>query len=364
MPSLFHFVQRCRWLMPIVPMCLFAAANGRAQTPMRVGILYNTPIADAGWNYQHHSGMLEMQKALAGKVTIDFVENVNEGPDAERVIRGLAQQGDTLIFTPSFGYMESTLRVAAEFPKVMFANGTGYKQAINVSTYSAKFYEARYLLGALAGHMSKTGIAGYVAAFPIPEVLQGINAFALGMRSVNAKSEVRVVWVNSWFDPPRETQATTSLINVGADVISNHTNSPASVIEAEARGKFSFGYQSDMRKFGPRGQLSAVEHIWGPYYTEVVRSVLAGNWKSDNWVGSYAEGYVRIAPMNSVVPKVVQDQIRLLESELKAGRLAPFSGPFEDNEGHSKVAAGQNLSDADIAAMSYYVAGVNGKVPK
>lgn len=336
----------------------------RAQAPLKVGVLYNTPISDVGWNFQHHSGMREMERAFAGKVKLAFVENVAEGPDAERVIRELAAGGNQLIFTPSFGYMEPTLRVAAEFPKLKFANGTGYKQAANVATYSARFYEARYLLGVLAGHMSKTGIAGYVAAFPIPEVLQGINAFTLGMRRINPKAEVRVVWVNSWFDPIKETQATTTLINQGADILSNHTNSPAAVREAEARGKFSMGYQSDMARLAPKGHLSAVVHEWGPYYTESVRQALADTWKPSNKLGSYAEGFIRIAPLNPVVPKAVQDDVLRLEAELKAGRLLPFGGPFKDNEGRDKAAAGGALSDADIGAMNYYVAGVLGKVPQ
>lgn len=349
---------------------LSAAAAGvpcslvRAQTPLKVGVLYNTPISDVGWNFQHHSGMRAMEQALAGQVKLSHVENVAEGPDAERVIRSLAAAGNQLMFTPSFGYMEPTLRVAAEFPDVKFANGTGYKQAANVGSYSARFYEARYLLGVLAGRMSKTGIAGYVAAFPIPEVLQGINAFTLGMRRVNPKAEVRVVWVNSWFDPSKEAQAATALINQGADVLSNHTNSPAVVREAESRGKFSMGYQSDMARLAPKGHLSAVVHEWGPYYTASVRQVLAGTWKPTNTLGSYAEGYIRIAPMNPVVPKAVQDEVLRLEAELKAGRLLPFAGPFKDNEGRDKAAGGGALADADIAAMNYYVAGVLGKVPK
>jgi simple sugar transport system substrate-binding protein len=326
--------------------------------------LYNTPIADVGWNFQHNIGILEMEKAFPGKVKVEFVENVAEGPDAERVIRDLAKNGNQVIFTPSFGYMEPTLHVAEDFPKVIFANGTGYKQAANVSSYSAKFYEARFLLGVLAGYMSKTGVAGYVAAFPIPEVLQGINAFTMGMRSVNPKAEVRVVWVNSWFDPALEKQATTTLLNLNADVISNHTNSPASVIEAESRGKYSFGYQSDMKKLAPKGQLSAVVHNWGPYYTEVVRDVLAGKWKSSNTMGSYAQGYISIAPINPVVPKDVQAKVYKLEADLKAGKIAPFNGPVLDNESKVKVAAGKTMSDADIGSMNYYVAGVIGKVPQ
>jgi basic membrane protein A and related proteins len=340
------------------------SAPAWAQAPLKVGILYNTPISDVGWNFQHHTGMLEMEKALAGKVKLQYVENVPEGPDAERVIRQLAQDGNQVIFTPSFGYMEQTLRVAAEFPKVIFANGTGYKQAPNVSSYSAKFYEARYLNGVIAGHMSKTGVAGYVAAFPIPEVLQGINAFTLGMRSVNPKAEMRVVWVNSWFDPAKETEAALSLLNQNADVLANHTNSPAVVVEAEKKGKFSFGYQSDMKKLGPKGQLSAVVHNWGPYYTQVVRDVLAGKWKSGNTWGSYAQGYIQMAAMNPVVPKDVQDKVLKIEADLKAGKLSPFGGPIKSNEGKDIVATGASLTDAEMGNMNFYVAGVTGKVPK
>ena len=337
-----------------------------SQTPavLKVGVLYNTPIADVGWNFQHHSGIQAMEKAFPGKVKVEYVENVAEGPDAERVIRQLAQNGNQVTFTPSFGYMEPTLRVAKEFPKVVFANGTGYKQAENVSSYSAKFYEARYLNGVIAGYMSKTGVAGYVAAFPIPEVLQGINAFALGMRSVNPKAEVKVVWVNSWFDPGKEKQAATTLINLGADTLANHTNSPAAVIEADAKGKYSFGYQSDMAKLGPNGQLSAVVHNWGPYYTKVVGDVLAGQWKSSDTLGSYSEGYVKIAPLSAKVPADVQEKIRKLEADLITGKVVPFAGPVKDNEGKDRVLAGSTMASADIAKMDYYVSGVAGKVPK
>lgn len=343
-------------------------AQVQAQTqmpaPLKIGVLYNTPISDLGWNFQHHSGIQAMEKAFGNKVKVEYIENVPEGPDAERVIRQLAQNGNQLIFTPSFGYMEPTLRVAKEFPKVIFANGTGYKQADNVASYSARFYEARYLLGVTAGYMSKSGVAGYVAAFPIPEVLQGINAFTVGMRSVNPKAEVKVVWVNSWFDPGKETQATTSLINLGADVLTNHTNSTAVVVEAEAKGKYSFGYQSNMAKLAPKGQLSAVVHNWGPYYTKTVGDVLAGKWKSSDTWGSYNDGFIQIAPLNAAVPKDVKDKVAKLEADLKAGKAMPFNGPIKDNENKDRVAAGGTMSVADMQKMDYYVMGVTGKVPK
>ena len=343
---------------------LTPALHAQAPAVLKVGVLYNTAISDVGWNFQHHSGIKAMESAFPGRVKVQFVENVSEGPEAERVIRQLALDGNQVIFTPSYGYMEPTLKVAKEFPKVVFANGTGFKQADNVSSYSAKFYEARYLNGVIAGHMSKTGVAGYVAAFPIPEVLQGINAFTLGMRSVNPKAEVKVVWVNSWFDPSLEKEAATTLINLGADTLANHTNSAAVVIEADNKGKFSFGYQSDMAKLGPKGQLSAVVHNWGPYYTKVVGDVLAGQWKSGDTLGSYRDGYIKIAPMNAKVPADVQTKVRQLEADLVAGKIAPFTGPVKDNEGKDRVPAGSTMASADIAKMNYYVAGVTGKVPK
>lgn len=357
---------RHRTRRALLALSFFFVAGAHAQTaaPLKIGILYNTPIADVGWNFQHHSGIQAMEKAFGNKVKVEFVENVNEGPDAERVIRQLALNGNQLIFTPSFGYMEPTLRVAKDFPKVIFANGTGYKQADNVASYSAKFYEARYLLGVTAGHMSKSGVAGYVGAFPIPEVLQGINAFTVGMRSVNPKAEVKVVWVNTWYDPTKETQAANSLIILGADVLTNHTNSPATVIEAEAKGKYSFGYQSDMGKLGPKGQLSAVVHNWGPYYTKTVGDVLAGKWKSSDTWGSYSEGFIQLAPFNAAVPKDVASKVMKLEADLKSGKAMPFSGPIKDNEGKDRVAAGSTMTVADIQKMDYYVMGVTGKVPK
>lgn len=339
-------------------------ASTPIQVPLKIGILYNTPIASLGWNFQHHSGIQAMEKAFGNKVKVEYVENVNEGPDAERVIRQLAMNGNQLIFTPSFGYMEPTLRVAKDFPKVIFANGTGYKRADNVATYSAKFYEARFLAGVTAGHMSKSGVAGYVGAFPIPEVLQGINAFTVGMRSVNPKAEVKVVWVNSWFDPGKETQAANSLIILGADVLTNHTNSTATVIEAEAKGKYSFGYQSDMSKLAPKSQLSAVVHNWGPYYTKTVGDVLSGKWTSSDTWGSYSEGFVQMAPFNAAVPKDIASKVMKLEADLKAGKAMPFAGPIQDNEGKQRVAAGAVLPVADMQKMDFYVMGVTGKVPK
>ena len=233
----------------------------QAPAPLKIGFIYVSPIGDAGWTHQHDIARLAMEKNLGGKVTTKFIESVPEGADAERVIRELAQSGHQLIFTTSFGYMNPTIKVAQQFPNVHFEHATGYKTAKNVGTYNARFYEGRYLAGIVAGKMTKTNVAGYVAAFPIPEVVMGINAFARGMRSVNPKAEVKVVWVNSWFDPGRESEAANTLAAQGADVLTHHTDSTAVVQAAEAKKIYAVAYHSDMSKYGPNAQITAVTHV-------------------------------------------------------------------------------------------------------
>src|SRR5689334_18424044 len=257
-----------------------------AQQPLQVGFVYVSPIGDAGWTFQHDQGRKEMEKALGAKVQSKMVENVPEGADAERVIRELASGGSKLIFTTSFGYMNPTIKVAQQFPNVMFDHATGYKTAKNVGVYNARFYEGRYLAGIVAGKMTKTNVAGYVAAFPIPEVVMGINAFTRGMRSVNPKAEVKVVWVNSWYDPGREREAAETLISQSADVLTHHTDSTAVVQAAEAKKVYSIAYHSDMSKYGPNTELTAVTHQWGAFYTKTVQAAIAGTWKPGNvWGG-------------------------------------------------------------------------------
>ena len=337
------------------------AAN--AQTPLKIGYVYVSPIGDAGWTYQHDVGRREMEKALGAKVTTKYVENVPEGADAERVIRELAASGHTLIFTTSFGYMNPTLKVAKQFPKGQFEHATGYKADVNVGNYNARFYEGRYLAGIVAGKMSKSNVAGYVAAFPIPEVVMGINAFARGMRSVNPKAEVKVIWVNSWFDPGKEREAADTLVTQGADVLTHHTDSTAAVQAAEAKKVYAIAYHSDMSKYGPNAHLTAVTHNWGNYYTKVAQSSLDGKWKPDNVWGGIKEGFIKMAPYNKVVGKDVQDQVGKAEAEISAGKLHPFTGPMKDNEGKERLAAGKTITDADLSKMDYYVEGVQGKLP-
>lgn len=334
-----------------------------AQQPLKIGFVYVSPIGDAGWTYQHDQGRKEMEKALGAKVTTKFVENVPEGADAERVIRELAASGNKLIFTTSFGYMNPTIKVAPQFPSVAFEHATGYKTAKNVGVYNARFYEGRYLCGIIAGKMTKTNVAGYVAAFPIPEVVQGINAFALGMRSVNPKAEVKVIWVNSWFDPGREREAANTLLSQGADVVTHHTDSTAVVQVAEEKGKYAFGYHSDMSKYGPKAQLSATTHQWGAYYTKVANAVIAGTWKPGTTWGGIKEGMIKLAPLNPAVPKDVADLVAGREKDIGSGKLHPFQGPIKDNSGKERVASGKTMSDDELQKMDFYVEGVQGSLP-
>ena len=330
--------------------------------PLKVGFVFVSPVGDAGWTSQHNLGRLAMEKAFGDRVQTSFVEKVPEGADAERVIRDLAQQGNMLIFTTSFGFMNPTIKVAEEFPQARFEHATGYKTAANVNTYNARFYEGRYLAGVVAGRMSKSGTLGYVAAFPIPEVLQGINAFTLGARSVNPKVQVRVVWVNSWYDPGKERDAATTLIGQGADVVTHHTDSTATVAAAEEKGKMAIAYHSDMRKFGPNAQLAAVTHHWGDYYTARAKAVMDGTWSVNPVWGGIREGFIKLEGLSDSLPKDLVDDVRKREDAIRSGSLHPFTGPIQSNEGKEVIASGA-LTDEQLGKMDYYVAGVLGKVP-
>ncbi len=331
--------------------------------PYKVAFVYVSPVGDAGWTYQHDTARKEMEKALGGKVVTQFVENVPEGADAERVIRELAQSGNQLIFTTSFGYMNPTLKVAKSFPDVKFEHATGYKTDKNVGVYNARFYEGRYLAGMVAGRMTKSNIAGYVAAFPIPEVVMGINAFTRGMRAVNPKAQTKVIWTNAWFDPGRERQAAETLVSQGADVLTHHTDSTAVVQAAEAKNVYAVAYHSDMSKYGPNAQLTAVTHQWGDYYTRRVQDAIAGRWKPDNVWGGLKEGMIRMGPFNKAVPRDVRELVDRTAADIAAGKFHPFTGPIRDNEGKERLAAGKVMSDEVLSKMDYYVEGVQGKLP-
>lgn len=358
------FMRKALWAAALVPALTLAAGTAAAaeKEPLKIGFVYVSPIGEAGWTWQQDIGRKEMEQSLGDKVKSTYVEDVPEGADAERVIRDLAQQGNKLIFTTSFGYMNPTLKVAKQFPDVKFVHSTGYKTAPNVATTNSRFYEARYLAGILAGKMTKSNVAGYVGAFPIPEVLQGINAFTRGMRSVNPQAEVRVIWVNSWFDPGKERDAALALMGQGADIVTHHTDSTATVQAAQEQGKYAVAYHSDMSKFGPQAQLAAVTHHWGKYFTKSAQSVLDGTWKSDSTWGGIKEGMAAIEGFGPAVPDDIKQLVLDKQAEIVAGTLSPFAAPVTDNEGKVRLESGA-LDDDGLNKMNYYVQGVAGKLP-
>ena len=345
--------------------CVFSPALSQSTAPLKAAFVYVAPLTEAGWVRQHEQGRLAVEAALSGQVKTSYVENVAEGPDAERVIRDLAMQGHQIIFTPSFGYMEPTLKVAREFPNVKFESVTGYKTAPNVAASNARYYEGRYLAGVAAGRMATQ--AGYVAGFPIPEVVQGINAFTLGMRSVNPKASVRVLFLGEWFNPPRERDAAMSLMNQGAEVLAFHTGSNAVMVAAQERGRLAVAYHSDMRKVAPDAQVAAVTHQWGDHYTRRVKAVLDGSWKSAQVWGGVREGMIRVDSFGTRVPAAVQDEVKARQAEMAAGKLPVFSGGkdgVKDNEGKTVIAPGQSLDDGAILGMNWLADGVIGKITR
>jgi basic membrane protein A len=344
------------------PLGIGGTSAAQAQD-LKVGFIYVGPIGDHGWTYRHNEGRLAVEKALGDKVATTYVESVSEGADAERVITQLASSGHDLIFTTSFGYMNPTLKVAKKFPNVKFEHATGYKRADNVSTYSGRFYEGRYVQGVIAGMMTKTNVAGYVASFPIPEVVRGINSFIRGMRSVNPDATVKVVWVNSWYDPGKEGDAAKALIDQGADIISQHTDSPAPLQTAENRGVLGFGQASDMIKFAPKAQLTAIVDDWNPYYVQQAKAVLDGTWESmDTWHG-LKEGMVAMAPFTNMPDDVAAKAQETLDM-IKSGALHPFQGPVVNQAGEVVAEEGTVLDDGVLLGMNYYVEGVEGSLPK
>lgn len=343
--------------------CLWTAGPAAAQEPLKIGFVYVSPVGEAGWSWQQDLGRKYMEQQLGDKIKTQYVEDVPEGADAERVIRDLAQQGNKLIFTTSFGYMNPTIKVAKQFPDVKFVHSTGYKTAPNVATTNARFYQARYVAGILAGHKTQTGVVGYVGAYPIPEVLQGINAFTLGLRSVKPDATVRVIMVNSWFDPGKERDAALALLDQGADIVTHHTDSTAAVQAAEERGKWAIAYHSDMSKFGPKAQLGAVTHHWGEYFTREAKAMLDGTWKSDQVWGGFKEGMVALEGFGPAVDDALKADLKAKEDAIANGSLNPFAAPIKTNEGKVVLAEGA-LDDKGLNAMDYYVEGVVGKLTK
>jgi simple sugar transport system substrate-binding protein len=333
--------------------------------PIKAAWIYVTPLLPEGWTRQQDQGRRAVERALGAQVQTTYAENVPEGPDAERVLRDLARQGNRIIFTTSFGYMEPVLRVARDFPQVAFECLTGTQRAPNVATANARYYEGRYLAGIAAGRMAQGGQIGYVAGFPIPEVLQGINAFTLGARSVNRKTVVKLLWLNTWFDPPREREAAITLMNQGAEVLAFHTASTAVMAAAEERGKLAIAYHSDMRRIAPAAQLLAVTHHWGDYDTRRVRALLDGAWQSADTWGGVRVGMIRVGDFGPKVPAAVQAEVLERQRDIGAGKLIPFQAgavAVRDNQGKVCIQPGHALNDAEILRMNWLVEGVQGSI--
>ncbi|WP_445503518.1 BMP family ABC transporter substrate-binding protein [Microvirga sp. G4-2] len=343
-------------------LALFAGSAG-AQEKLKVGFVYVGPVGDFGYSYQHDQGRKEMEKALGDKVETTFVENVPEA-DSERAIEQLARTGHKLIFTTSFGFMEPTVKVAKKYPNIKFEHATGYKRAPNLATYAAKFHEGRYIVGQIAGKMTKSGVIGYVGAFPIPEVISGINSYFLGAQSVNPNVKLKVVWVNSWFDPAKEGDAAKALLDQGVDVITQHTDSPAPLQAAEARGKLGFGQASDMERFAPKAQMTAIVDHWGDYYIQRTKAVLDGTWKSEDTWGGLDVNMVQMAPYKNM-PDDVKKMAEETEAAIKTHKLNPFKCPVYGQDGKEIECKGNGaLSDEQILGMNFYVKGIEDKIPQ
>ena len=354
-------------LMAASALAASAALAGSAawgQIKPKVSFVYVGPIGDHGWSYQHNQGLLALKQEFGDRIDTNYVENVAEGPDAERVIDQLAASGSSLIFTTSFGFMNPTIKVAARYPNVKFEHATGFKQAPNVATYNARFYEGRHVIGLIAGKMTKTNAIGYIASFPIPEVVMGINAAYLAAKSVNPNIKMKIVWVSAWFDPGKETDAAKALVDQGCDVLMQHTDSPAAMKFAEEKGIYAFGQASDMVQFGPNAQLTAIVDNWSPYYIKRVKALLDGTWKTgDTWDG-IKQGTVVLAPWSKKIPA---DVVRLAETArdgIASGSVHPFTGPINKQDGTPWLQAGEKASDKDLSSMNFYVQGLEGALPK
>ena len=350
-----------RTLLKTAAAGLAAPALGRAAfaaDPLKVGYIYLGPIGDFGWTWAHNKGRLAMDAALKGQVVSNYVENVKEDASAIPIIKDLAQQGNKLIFTTSYGYMDQTIEVAKQFPDVKFEHCTGYKRADNVGTYNSRFHQGRAVEGTIAGHMSKSGVIGYLGSYKVPEVVLGVNAFTLAAQAVNPKITTKLIMIDSWFDPAKEAAAVQTLINLGCDVIAQHTDSPAGLQVCEQHKAWCFGQGADMKKFAPKTQLTAIEDIWGPYYISRAKAVLDGSWKPDDAWWGFKEGTVVMSPFSSAMPEAVQTAANKVIAGWKDGSYDVFSGPILDQTGKERLAKGQRMEDKDLAVIDWYVHGV------
>ena len=335
-----------------------------ADDPLKVGFVYVGPVGDHGWSYEHDQGRIELEKYFDGKVSTTYVENVPEGADAERVITQLAKSGHDVIFTTSFGFMNPTIKVAKRFPNVHFENATGYKRSKNVGTYLLSTYQGRYVSGVAAGMKTESNVLGYIASFPIPEVIRDINAVYLGAKSVNPDVKMKIVWVSTWYDPGKEADAANALMDQGADIIIQHTDSPAPLIAAQKRNKFGIGQASDMSHFAPTAHMFSVRDHWGPYYIDTVQKIMDNTWKPGDYWGGFAEEILQVVSVNPALSDEIKTAISETEAKIKSGELHPFTGPMNDNLGNEVIPTGKTLSNEELASMTWYVEGIDAKIPK
>ena len=341
-----------------------AAPVATAPAPLNIAFAYVGPVGDGGWSFAHDNGRKALEKELGDKIKTSFVESVPESADAERVFREMAGEGkNKLIFGTTFGYMESMLKVAADHKDIRFEHATGYKTAENLRTYDSRTYEGAYMAGVIAGGMTKTNTLGVVGSVPIPEVLRNINSFTLGAQSVNPKITTKVVWVNEWFSPPKETEAATTLINGGADVLFQNTDSPAVLKTAQEKGKRAFGWDSDMTAYGPKAHLASAVINWGPYYIKTTKEALDGKWATGSSWWGVKEGAIDIVSIADDVPADIKAKVEAVKAGLKDGSFSIWKGPIVGQDGKEVVAAGAVADDKFLSGVNFYVKGVDGKVP-
>jgi simple sugar transport system substrate-binding protein len=340
-----------------------ASAPAPKAEPLKIAFAYIGPVGDGGWTFAHDNGRKALEKEFGDKIKTTFVENVPESADAERVIRDMAGQGNKLIFGTTFGYMEPMLKVAADTKDVKFEHAAGYKTAENMRTYDSRTYEGAYMAGVIAGKMTKSNTLGVVASVPIPEVIRNINSFTLGAQSSNPKVKTKVVWVNEWFNPPKETEAATSLINGGADVLFQNTDSPAVLKTAQDKGKRAFGWDSDMTAYGPKAHLASAVINWGPYYIKATQDALDGKWSTgQSWWG-VKEGAIDIVSIAEDVPAETKAKVEEVKAGLKAGTFVIWKGPIVDNTGKEQLKKDEVADDKFLGGLGFYVKGVEGKIP-
>ena len=335
-----------------------------AEDPMKVGFVYVGPIGDHGWSYQHDLGRLAVEDHFGDKVDTTYVENVSEGADAERTIRRLAQAGNDVIFTTSFGFMNPTARVAEQFPDTTFLHATGYKQAENLGTYLSVTYEGRYVTGVAAGLVTETDTLGYIASFPIPEVIRDINAVYLGAKEVNPDIELKVIWANTWFDPAKEADAANALMDQGADVVVQHTDSPAPLLAADKRGNWGVGQASDMRKFGGDAHLLSVVNDWAPYYIDTVQSVMDGTWEPKDYWGGISEDVIQIIGISDRLTEEQRAKVDSVIASIDSDEFHPFTGPLKDQSGELRVPKDEHMTREELAGMDWYVEGMTADLPE